>query len=191
MLLSSFREQCAAMRAAAIIASVICWSLLAGAAAAQPKTPPHEVSPVTIYPAGGHPKVVATFPAAGQALPGGVLILTVTFDQQMSPGGFDLTAQAGGEPLPCLKIPRLLDDGKTFAWLCTTGFGKSYALTLNAGAAGGFANVADQRAEASTLAFTTTTSTDGPRNVEDAVKQAKLKAFELPIQETPGLPAGH
>ena len=30
---------------------------------AQPKIPPHEVSPVTIYPAGGHPKVVATFPA--------------------------------------------------------------------------------------------------------------------------------
>jgi hypothetical protein len=190
MLLSSFREQCAAMRLPAVIASLICCFLLAGPAAAQPTTPPHEVSPVTIYPAGGHPKVVATFPAAGQSLPGGVLILTVTFDQEMSPGGFDLTAQAGAEPLPCLKTPRLLDDGKTFAWLCTTGFGKSYTLTLNAGATGGFANVADQRAEAATLAFSTTTSTDGPRNVQEAVKQAKLKAFEIPIQETPGFPAG-
>ena len=174
------------MRAPAAIASFICWFVLAGVAAAQPKIPPHEVSPVTVYPAGGHPKVVATFPAAGEALPGGVLILTVTFDQEMSPGGYDLSA--GGEPLPCLKTPRLLDDGKTFAWLCTTGFGKSYALTLNAGATGGFANVADQRAETSTLAFSTTTSTDGPRNVPEAVKQAKLKAFEIPIQETPGLP---
>ena len=177
------------MRAAVVLASLVCWSGLAVAAAAQPTIPPHEVSPVTIYPAGNHPKVVATFPAAGQALPGGVLILTVTFDQEMSPGGFDLTASAGGEPLPCLKTPRLLDDGKTFAWLCTTGFGKAYALSLNAGPAGGFANVADQRAESSTLSFSTTTSTDGPRNVQEAVKQAKLKAFEIPIQETPGIVA--
>ncbi|MGH6909561.1 MAG: hypothetical protein ACREE0_04845 [Phenylobacterium sp.] len=177
------------MRTPAVIASLVCWSLLAVAAAAQPA--PHEVSPVTIYPAGGHPRVVATFPAAGEALPGGVLILTVTFDQEMSPATYDLTASPGGEPLPCLKTPRLLDDGKTFAWLCTTGFGKSYTLSLNAGATGGFANVADQRAQTSTLAFTTTMSTDGPRNVKEAVKQAKLKAFEIPIQETPGLPATH
>jgi hypothetical protein len=177
------------MRASVVLASLICGSLLAGAAAAQPKIPPHEVSPVTIYPAGGHPKVVATFPAAGQSLPGGVLILTVTFDQEMSPGGFDLATAAGGEPLPCLKTPRLLDDGKTFAWLCTTGFGRSYSLTLNAGPTGGFANVADQRAEPATLAFSTTTSTEGPRSVQEAVKQAKLKAFEIPIQETPGLAA--
>lgn len=175
------------MRASAVLASLVCWSVLAAAAAAQPKIAPHEVSPVTIYPAGGHPKVVATFPAAGQALPGGVLILTVTFDQEMSPSGYDLAAS--GEPLACLKTPRLLDDGKTFAWLCTTGFGKSYALTLNGGATGGFANVADQRAEGSTLAFSTTTSTDGPRNVQEAVKQAKLKSFEIPIQETPGFAA--
>jgi hypothetical protein len=162
-------------------------SALAGAAVAQPKTEPHEVSPVTVYPAGQRPKVVATFPAAGEALPGGVLILTVTFDQQMSPDGFDLAAQPAGEPLSCLKVPRLLDDGKTFAWLCTTGFGKSYALALNAGGKGGFANLAGQPAEVATLAFSTTTSTDGPRNVAEAVKQAKLKSFEIPIQETPGI----
>ena len=176
------------MRAPVVIASLICCSVLASVAAAQPTTPQHEVSPVTIYPAGGHPKVVATFPAAGQALPGGVLILTITFDQEISPG-VDLAASAGSEPLECLKTPRLLDDGKTFAWLCTTGFGKSYSLTLNGGATGGFANVADQRAETTTLAFSTTTSTEGPRSVGEAVKQAKLKAFEIPIQETPGLAA--
>jgi len=188
MLLSRFREQGEQMRTAAIIAAVTCWCVLSGAAVAQPVSP-HEVSPVTIYPARGHPKVVATFPAAGQSLPGGVLILTVTFDQEMSPTGFDLTPSVGGEALPCLKTPRLLDDGKTFAWLCTTGFGKSYTLTLNSGPAGGFANMADERAEESTLAFSTTTSTDGPRNIQEAVKQAKLKAFEIPIQETPGLAA--
>lgn len=165
------------------------WSLgaLVGPAVAQPKPEPHEVSPVTIYPAGGHPKVVATFPAAGQAIAGGVTILTVTFDQEMSPAGFDLTAAAGGEAPPCLKIPRLLDDRKTFAWLCTSGAGKTYALAFNAGASGGFANVADQRATPSTLTFTTTASVDGPRNIADAMKQANLKTFEIPIQETPGL----
>ncbi len=142
---------------------------------------------MTIYPAGGHPKVVATFPAAGEAIAGGVLILTVTFDQEMSPGGFDLAASPGAEAPACLKVPRLLDNNRTFAWLCTTAPAKTYAVTLNGAAQGGFANVADQRAQTSTLTFTTTTSTEGPRNVEDAVKQAKLKAFEIPIQETPGL----
>lgn len=172
---------------AVLIACFCCLGVLAGSAAAQPKPEPHEVSPVTIYPAGGHPKVVATYPAAGQAIAGGVMILTVTFDQEMSPGGFDLTS-ASGETLPCLKVPRLLDDRKTFAWLCTSGSGKTYALAFNAGAAGGFANVADQRAAPSTLTFTTTASMDGPRNIADAMKQANLKTFEIPIQETPGLP---
>jgi len=174
------------MRTALLTAFLL--TVLAGAAAAQPK-PAHEVSPVTIYPARGHPKVTATFPAAGQAIAGGVLILTVTFDQEMSPNGFDLKAAAGGEAPPCLKIPRLLDDGKTFAWLCTTRPGKSYQLELNGGAQGGFTNMAEERAEASMLAFTTTTAPDGPSNIQDAVKVAGLKAFEIPVQETPGLPA--
>ena len=172
---------------AVILASLLSLAAIAGAAAAQPRPQPHEVSPVTIYPLRGHAKVVATFPAAGQAVAGGVTILTVTFDQEMSPGGFDLTAAAGGEALPCLKVPRLLDDGKTFAWLCTSGAGKAYALALNAGPQGGFVNLAGERAEPFALNFTTTASLDGSRTVADAVKQAHLKAFEIPIQETPGL----
>jgi hypothetical protein len=175
------------MRAALLTACLL--TVLAGPAAAQPKPAPHEVSPVTIYPARGHPKVAATFPAAGQAIAGGVLILTVSFDQEMSPTGFDLKAAPGGEAPPCLKIPRLLDDGKTFAWLCTTRPGKSYQLQFNAGAQGGFTNMAEERAEPSTLAFTTTTAPDGPSNIQDAVKVAGLKAFEIPVQETPGLPS--
>ena len=175
------------MRAALLTAGLL--TVLADAAAAQPKLPPYEVSPVTIYPLRGHPKVTATFPAAGQAIAGGVLVLTVTFDQEMSPTGFDLRAAPGGEALPCLKVPRLLDDGKTFAWLCTTRPGKSYQLSLNAGAQGGFTNLAEERAEPNALAFTTTTAPGGPSNIQDAVKLAGLKAFEVPVQETPGLPA--
>lgn len=173
------------MRAALLTACLL--TVLAGAASGQSKPAPHEVSGVTIYPARGHPKVTATFPAAGQAIAGGVLILTVTFDQEMSPTGFDLTAAAGGEALPCLKVPRLLDDGKTFAWLCTTRPEKSYHLELNSGGQGGFTNLAEERAEASALAFTTTAAPDGPSNIQDAVKLAGLKAFEIPVQETPGL----
>jgi hypothetical protein len=177
------------MRVAPLTAGLLISSILAAGAIAQPKPPPHEVSGVTIYPARGHPKVTATFPAAGQAIAGGVLILTVTFDQEMSPSGFDLEPAAGGEAPPCLKIPRLLDDGKTFAWLCTTRPGKSYQLQLNAADHGGFTNLAEERAEPNTLAFTTTSAPDGPSNIRDAVKLAGLKAFEIPVQETPGLPA--
>jgi len=172
---------------ALFIACLCSLGALAGSAAAQPQPQPHEISPVTVYPAGVRPKVVATFPAAGQAIAGGVTILTVTFDQQMSPGGFDLTPAAGGEAPPCLKIPRLLNDGKTFAWLCTSSPGKTYALAFNAGPQGGFVNIADQRAAPSTLTFTTTASVDGPRDIAAAIKQAHLTAFDVPIQETPGL----
>jgi hypothetical protein len=134
--------------------------------------------------------VVATFPAAGQAVAAGVLILTVTFDQEMSPDHFDVAAAAGGEAPRCLKTPRLLDDGKTFALLCTTRPGAAYALAFNAQATGGFANVGEQRAEPAALAFTTTKDSDGPRNIDEAMKAAKLTKFQVPIQETPGLP-GH
>lgn len=175
------------MRAALLTACLL--TVLAGAAAAQPKPAPHEVSPVTIYPARGHPKVMATFPAAGQAMAGGVLILTVTFDQQMSPGGFDLTAQAGGEPLPCLKIPRLLDDGKTFVLLCTLRAGRSYAVTLNGGlpsdgANNGFSNIAERRAQPIALAFTTTRA-DPVRSLDEAMKLEGLTALDIPVQEDP------
>jgi hypothetical protein len=174
------------------LALIVClWSCagLAQAAPAPLKLPPTDVSAVTIYPTSAPPKVVATFPAAGQALPGGVLIVTITFDQQMTPGGFDISAAPGGEAPPCLKTPRLLDDGKTFALLCTTDGGKAYKLAFNGGAQGGFANIGDRRAEPGALSFTTTTESSGPRTVEDAMKQANLKTFDMPVQETPGLGA--
>ena len=46
--------------------------------------------------------------------------------------------------------------------------------------------MAGQLAVVDALAFTTTTAAvDWPRNIQEAVKQAGLKAFEIPIQETP------
>src|SRR5258705_1255288 len=85
-----------------------------------PAPPIKEVSPVTVFPATVAPKIVLSFPAAGQALSAGVTVLTVTFDQPMLKTGFDFGAAAGGEAPNCLKTPRLLNDNKTFVLLCTT-----------------------------------------------------------------------
>lgn len=50
-----------------------------------PAEPPTPVSPVTVMPPTQKPKVVSTWPAEGQAIAPGVLVLKVVFDQQMTP----------------------------------------------------------------------------------------------------------
>ncbi|HEY8003698.1 MAG TPA: hypothetical protein VIE16_05685, partial [Phenylobacterium sp.] len=130
-------------------------------------------------------KLTPSYPAAGQALQAGVLILTVTFDQKMLETGFDFSAAPGGEMPNCLKTPRLLTDGKTFALLCTTEPHKSYALALNSKAQGGFASVAQRRAQPGSLAFTTTDA-DGPRSIPDALKAEHLPNIDIPIEVDPG-----
>jgi hypothetical protein len=153
-------------------------------APAPPLLPPKDVSPVTVFPATSAPKIVKSYPAAGQALQAGVLVMSVTFDQPMLKTGFDFGAASGGEQPQCLKTPRLLDDNKTFVLLCTTAPHKSYALTFNAKPEGGFENVAEHRAEPATLAFSTTDG-DGPRNVADAMKAAGRGPLDMPIQDSP------
>lgn len=171
------------MRQALLLAGL----LAAAPAAAQER--PTDVSPLVVYPqAKTLPKMVASFPKAGQAVPAGVLVLALTFDQPMTPARFDVTAGPGGALPPCLKVPRRLNDEKTFVLLCTTRPNTAYALAVNAGAAGGFANLAGQRAEPAVLAFSTNAERDGPRTVEAAVKAAGLGALDMPVQETPDLP---
>lgn len=174
------------MRTAAL---VLVFGLIGGAALAAPPAglppqPPKEVSGITVYGKTDPPKVAATYPAAGQAMSAGVLILTVTFDQKMLDHSFDIGPGAGGEMPNCLKTPRLLDDGKTFVLLCTTDPHKTYALAFNAGPQGGFANIAEHRAEPSTLAFTTTDG-DGPRSIPEALKTENLRTIDMPIQTDP------
>jgi hypothetical protein len=175
-----------------LFAAIAC--LLGGAAFATPPpaapvTPsPNIVSPVTVYPRTEAPKLVRSFPAAGQALSAGVTVLSVTFDQPMLKTGFDFGPAPAGEIPHCLKTPRLLDDNRTFVLLCTTDPHKSYALAFNARPEGGFRNVAEHRAEAATLAFSTTDG-DGPRNVREAMKAASLRDIDMPIQDTPEFPA--
>lgn len=150
------------------------------------------VSPVTVFPATAAPKLAKTYPAAGQALSSGILVLTVTFDQPMQATGFDYSAAAGGEAPPCLKTPRLLDDKKTFVLLCTTEPAKNYALAFNAqaqaaqGTQGGFRNTADHRADPATLSFKTTDGRDGPNDIHEAMKAAGLRGpLDMPIEISP------
>jgi hypothetical protein len=172
-----------------ILALALLFGVVGGAALAAPPPsvppqPPKEVSGLTVYARTEAPKVTATYPTAGQALSAGVLILTVTFDQKMLGNGFDIAPAAGGEMPECLKTPRLLDDGKTFVLLCTTDPHKAYAIAFNAKAQGGFENIAEHRAEASTLAFTTTDG-DGARSIPEAMKTQNLRPVDMPIQTDP------
>ena len=169
----------------ALIASLCGGAALAQAPAkAPPPLQPPPVSPLTVFPKTDAPKIVRSYPAAGQALSAGVLVLSVTFDQPMLKTGFDVGTATGGEAPRCLKTPRLLNDGKTFVLLCTTAPHKAYALSFNARPQGGFANVAEHRAEPSTLAFSTTDG-KGPDNIREAMKAANLTDLDMPIQDTP------
>jgi hypothetical protein len=186
MIRSLFGANLDAMRASALalVAGLCSGTALAAPPPALPPQPPKEVSGLTVYARTDPPKVTATYPAAGQALPAGVLILTVTFDQRMLETGFDIGSAAVGEMPHCLKTPRLLEDGKTFVLLCTIDPRKTYALAFNAKPQGGFANVAEHRAEPSTLTFTTT-GDDGPRSIGEALKAENLRTVDMPIQVDP------
>lgn len=183
---SLFGANIKAMRAPALalVAGLCSGSALAAPPPALPPQPPKEVSGLTVYARTDPPKVTASYPAAGQALPAGVLILTVTFDQRMLETGFDIGSAAGGETPQCLKTPRLLEDGKTFVLLCTVEPRKTYSVAFNAKPQGGFANVAEHRAEPSTLTFTTTDG-EGPRSIGEAMKAQKLRPVDMPIEVDP------
>lgn len=161
-------------------------SLCAGPALAQAGPPPHEVSPLTVTPRADAPRLTASYPAAGAAVAPGLLVLTLTFDQKMSPTGFDVGPGPGGEAPECLKVPRLLDNGKTFALLCRTLPGKHYAVALNGGHKGGFGNIGGAAAEPASVAFSTT-SDEPVRFLEDAMKAAHLGDEDVPVQTMPGL----
>jgi len=158
------------------------------AQASKPGDAPSAVSPVTIMPPTQKPKVVATWPAAGQAIAPGVLVLKVTFDQQMTPRDFAYGLGAGAGALECLKTPRLLNDNKTFVLLCTTLPGKTYAVSLNGAPAGArqtaFSNLAENPAEPSELTFTTGAG-EPVTKLRDAIKAAGLGDMDVPVEEAP------
>lgn len=162
---------------------------LACAAPALAQTPPpreaaNEVSPVTVMPKTEPPRVVATYPATGQAIAPGVLVIKVTFDQPMSPTGFNFAASPASETPECLPTPRLLDDRKSFVLLCRVTAGKTYGLSLNGAAAGGFVNLAENRAVASAMSFSVTPG-DPVTTLRRAMTAAGLREVDAPIIEAP------
>jgi hypothetical protein len=163
-------------------------AFFAGAALAAPHPeaaiPPTTVAPVTVMPRTDPPKITSSFPAAGQVIAAGVLVLHITFDQKMDERSFAFAAAPGGAMPKCLNTPRQLNDEKTFVLLCTTAPGASYSLAFNAAPHGGFANIGGTRAAPAVLAFSTNTET-GPRNLEDALTAAKLTADDVPIAVSP------
>lgn len=177
------------MRIAVLALPVLAALAVAGGAFAQSSRPePTPVSPVTVMPPTLPPKVTATWPAAGEAVAPGVLILKVSFDQKMLASAWNYAAAAGGEKPECVRAPRLLNDGRTFVLLCSTKPGKSYAVSFNAVREGGFANEAENPALTAELAFSTNRD-PSVYTLKSAMKVAGLKDDEAPIQEAPKLVA--
>lgn len=169
-------------------------ALAAGSASVQARTPTQTkvpqrdeataVSPVLILPPTLPPKLVSTYPAEGQTVTPGVLILKVAFDQQMSPAAWNFGAVAGAEPMDCVKTPRLLADQRTFVLLCRVLADRVYGVTFNAERTGGFANLGDNPAQTATLTFKVESGSP-ITTVRRAMEAAGLKADQTPVQDAP------
>jgi hypothetical protein len=153
-----------------------------GTAVAQTASTPVPLSGVTVAaPAKTPPMVVSTFPEAGKSVAPGALILKVTFDQKMTPDGWDYSQGTDRYPR-CLERPRLLADEKTFILLCTAGPSTHFSVRFNATSAGGFQNLAGQRATAAGIDFTTS-GDEALSTIDDAMKAASLKKDEGPVMD--------
>jgi hypothetical protein len=172
------------LRAALLVSLLARPALPAPAQPQAPDLPPHAVAGVTVFPRTDPPKIVSSFPAAGQVIAPGALVLRITFDQKMDEHGFAFAAAPGGRMPDCLKTPRLLNDEKTFVLLCTTQPASAYSLSFNASPQGVFENIAGTRAAPAQLAFSTDNE-DGPRDLDDALKAAKLTDADVPIATQP------
>lgn len=159
-------------------------SAVAQTASTPPPPPPAPVplSGLTVAaPAKAPPMVVSTFPETGKSVAPGALILKVTFDQKMTPDGWDYSQGTDRYP-QCLARPRLLADEKTFVLLCTVGADTRFSVRLNATAAGGFQNLAGQRATAGEVDFSTS-GDEALATIDDAMKAANLKKDEGPVMD--------
>ncbi|MBE7218229.1 MAG: hypothetical protein INR64_07145 [Caulobacteraceae bacterium] len=132
------------------------------------------------------PAVVSTFPAQGADVASGTLILTVRFNQDMTPDGWSYAKAPGVDFPACLPKPRLLADGRTFVLLCSTVSGRAYAVGLNASPPDGFADPFHRFAPRFDLRFTTAATGEPVRPVEDALKAAGLQPSDSPIMTWQG-----
>ncbi len=132
------------------------------------------------------PVVVSAYPAQGAQVAAGTLILTVRFNQEMTPQGWSYAKAAGVDFPACLPKPRLLADKRTFVLLCSTVTGRSYGVGLNAAPADGFADPFRRFAPRYDLRFTTSPTSEPVRPVDEALKAAGLQPSDSPIMTWQG-----
>jgi len=94
-------------------------------------TPPPIPQDVTVV-AAKDAKVTTTYPADGVSIPGGMVVIRVSFDQNMSPDGWSYTKSDKGRFPECLSRPRLLADKRSFVLMCSLALDTAYAFDINA-----------------------------------------------------------
>jgi hypothetical protein len=169
-------------------------TVLLASSIAHAQDEPTAVSPVMVMPPTDPPKVASSYPAEGQAIAPGVLILKVTFDQKMTAKGWNYAAappsDSGVADKPdCVATPRLLKDDKTFVLLCRVVSGKTYKVALNAADAlpqnpNRFANQAEKPALTHVLSFQVVKG-EPVTTIPRAMLAAGLKLDETPIEDDP------
>jgi hypothetical protein len=132
------------------------------------------------------PKVVSTFPSDGSKAPGGVVVLKIVFDQPMVPQAWSFGQAPDGAFPHCLKTPRLLNDKKSFALLCSVAPDLAYAVQINASP--DFVSARGRSAKPFLLHFTTTDQT--VYDMQAALKQAGLTDADEPIMTWNAQPGG-
>jgi hypothetical protein len=146
-----------------------------GAPAARSAMPAPEVDLTVVAPK--DPKVLSTFPKSGSVVPGGSVVLKIVFDQAMTPEAWSYSPLAGAAFPACLARPRLLNDRRTFALLCSLPTKTAFALQVNA--APHFVSAGGRKAPAFQWRFST--SEDVTISLHDALSQAGLGDADDPI----------
>jgi hypothetical protein len=158
------------------LAAVVLISALSLAPPPAGSQPARQVEGVVV-PGGPPPVVQSTYPTSGGSIPAGAVILKIVFDQPMAPDAWAYGPSAEGDFPRCLANPRLLDDQRTYALLCSLPPNRAFALVINATPK--FASAYGRSAKPFTLKFTT--SDADTASVHDALLQAGLTDRDAPI----------
>jgi hypothetical protein len=132
------------------------------------------------------PKVVSTYPADSGKAPGGIIVLKIVFDQPMVPEAWSFGQSPEGAFPHCLKTPRLLNDKRSFALLCSVAPNLAYAVQINNSP--DFVSDRGRSAKPFLLRFTTTGDT--VYDMQAALKQAGLTDADEPIMTWNAQPGG-
>jgi len=150
--------------------------------ATDPPPIPQDVTVVAPKPV----KVVGTYPADGSSVPGGTVVIRISFDQIMSSDAWSYTKSDKGKFPNCLSRPRLLSDRRSFVLLCSLDLNTAYAFDINASPT--FETVGGRKAPAYPVSFKT--SGDINIGLHQALSSAGLQDADDPIMNelsTPGM----